>query len=165
MHGLAAPQFCGWPPAHIAAHSSFVGAPPTRGKQLQLHGSSRTLQSASVAHGPGRGDTGFAREATVALDVALAVALAVLLVLAVPLVGAGAFEQPATRMTETRPTGRRIPPRSMARPAPARLLRGFHNALEASADLPHPRVTRMSHMTTYLEVDTNSGCVNRLQSV
>jgi hypothetical protein len=155
MHGLAAPQFFGDPPAHIAAHSSFVGTPPARGKQLQLHGSSRTLQSASVAHGLGRGDTGFG------LDVGAALAE----VLPVPAVGAGAFEHPTTRMTETRTRDRRIPPRNIAWPPSARLLRGFRNAFEAVADLPHPRVTRMSLMTVHLDVDTKSGCENRLPLV
>jgi hypothetical protein len=159
MQGLAAPQFCGWPPPHIAAHSSFVGIPPARGKQLQLHGSSKTLQSASVAHGPGRGDTGFG------LDVGVPVAE----VLPVPAVGAGAFEQPTTTMTETmtetRARDRRIPPRNIAWPPSASLLRGFRNAFEAVADLPHPRVTPMSHMTSYLEVDTTIGCEKGLQSV
>ncbi|MDB4946376.1 MAG: hypothetical protein JWP97_5910 [Labilithrix sp.] len=96
MHGLAAPQFCGYPPPHIVAHSSLVGMPPANGRQRQLHGSRRTLQSVSFAQGPWRGDGG---SALAALAVAV-VALAEVPPAVLPL-GDGRVEQPATATTNT----------------------------------------------------------------
>ena len=146
MQGLAAPQFCGCPPAHIAAHSCSVGWPPARAKQLQLHGSSKTLQSASVAHGLTRGDTGFAVDATAAVDALLAV------VPVPPLAGAGAFEQPTARSIATKQRDRRIALENIVRPGPQELAAVAETRTQLGAAarrgsfatelLPHRRVLR-----------------------